>query len=98
MSELKITAQADQLLVIGSLTREQVTHQFEKQAYQLISNDNAIINLRDVDAIDTAGLAWLLAMLEKANSKKITLELAEIPAKLENLAKLSGVAAFLPAK
>ena len=98
MSELTINSQNGQLHVVGTLTREQVTRQFEKRAYQLISADCPVINLGQVETIDTAGLAWLLVMLERASKQKITLEFIEIPAKLENLAKLSGVAAFLPAK
>lgn len=98
MTLLSIKANNNQLVVSGELTREQVSRDFEKRSYQMISESCPVINLAQVSIVDTAGLAWLLAMLERAGEQNINLQFAEIPAKLENLAKLSGVAGFLPAK
>ncbi|GHF78726.1 STAS domain-containing protein [Thalassotalea marina] len=98
MTQLSIKASDSQLLVSGELTRDQVSRDFEKSSYQLINAKNPVINLAGVSLVDTAGLAWLLAMLEHASKQNINLQFTEIPAKLENLAKLSGVAGFLPAK
>lgn len=98
MSQLTIESKGEKLMVSGKLTRDHVTRDFEKRSYQLINTESSVINLSKVSQIDTAGLAWLLAMLEHANQQNIHLYFTEIPAKLANLAKLSGVAGFLPAQ
>ena len=46
----------------------------------------------------TAGLAWLFYLVEQASKGDCELSFINIPTKLDNLIRLSGVEGFLPVK
>jgi len=96
MPIIKITQQTSQLILAGELTRKTVTKSFEKKSRQLLSNHINTLSLAAVSKVDTAGLAWLLMMLEQANRQAIALQFIDIPQELTKLAKLSAVDSFLP--
>jgi len=96
MPMIKITQQTSQLILAGELTRKTVTKSFEKKSRQLLSNHINTLSLAAVSKVDTAGLAWLLMMLEQANRQAIALQFIDIPQELTKLAKLSAVDSFLP--
>lgn len=96
MSCLTIESENEQLVVTGDLTRDNISTQFEKRSYQLINRNSANINLSNVSSVDTAGLAWMLVVVEHANHGNNSIQFIDIPEELQKLAKLSAVAAFLP--
>jgi len=96
MNTVEIKKERDQLKLIGELTRKTVVKSFEKQSIRLLTRDISLIDLSQVIKSDTAGLAWLLLMLEKANNKAIPIKFVNIPQELAKLAKLSAVDSFLP--
>lgn len=96
MKTLEIVPEKHQLMVKGCLTREFITANVERQSCRDLSANITHINLSQVNVVDTAGLAWLLLMVEVAQRADSTLELVDLPEDLVKLAKLSAVAAFLP--
>ncbi|WP_286271419.1 STAS domain-containing protein [Thalassotalea hakodatensis] len=96
MKTLEILPKAHQLVVKGNLTREFITANIERQSTRDLSNNITHINLSQVNAVDTAGLAWLLLMVERAQKADLPLKLVDLPEDLVKLAKLSAVSAFLP--
>ena len=95
---IEITKQQQQLLFTGELTRKTVDRAFEKKAAFEISKDIALLDLSAVTRIDTAGLAWLLIVLEQAKRQRQEIYFTNIPQELFRLAKLSAVDTFLPIK
>lgn len=95
---INIKQQGEELLLTGELTRKTVNFAFEKQSAQLITKQIASLNLKAVSKVDTAGLAWLLLILEQANLKMHKIHFTNIPQELIKLAKLSAVDTFFPIK
>ncbi|MGQ8365270.1 STAS domain-containing protein [Glaciecola sp. 1036] len=56
------------------------------------------ISLAKVDRADTAGLAWLLNLKRDAKANGIDVLLHDMPSKLVDLARLSGVETLLEAE
>ncbi len=96
MNAIDISIKASELIFTGELTRNTISPSFEKKSAQLITNEQNVFNLAAVSKIDTAGLAWLLLMLEQAGKRAIKLKFIHIPDELTKLAKLSAVDSFLP--
>lgn len=79
----------------GALTRATITPAFDKKYRQLVDNEQIILDLAKVNQVDTAGLAWILLLIELAANKKCQISLANIPDDLLKLAKLSAVDTLL---
>jgi phospholipid transport system transporter-binding protein len=89
--------QAEQTAIFsGALTRATITPVFDKKYRKLVDNERIIIDLAKVTQIDTAGLAWLLLLIELAASKACHISLVNLPKDLLKLAKLSAVDTLLP--
>ena len=56
----------------------------------------ASFDLAGLQHVDTAGLAWLIQQLAKAQQLGISLKLLHMPAQLRSLASVSDVLALLP--
>tara|TARA_R110000744_G_scaffold167351_9_gene284788 strand:+ start:6075 stop:6371 length:297 start_codon:yes stop_codon:yes gene_type:complete len=82
----------------GALTRATITRAFDKKYRQLVNNERIVIDLAKVSQIDTAGLAWILLLIELAASKGCDISLVNLPDDLLKLAKLSAVDTLLPIK
>ena len=80
----------------GALTRATLTRAFDKKYRQLVDQERMIIDLAKVSQIDTAGLAWILLLIELAASKNCDIKLINLPDDLLKLAKLSAVDTLLP--
>jgi phospholipid transport system transporter-binding protein len=80
----------------GALTRATITRAFDKQNRQLVENKRMVLDLAKISQIDTAGLAWILLLIELAASKTCHISLINIPDDLLKLAKLSAVDTLLP--
>ncbi|SEK97545.1 phospholipid transport system transporter-binding protein [Colwellia chukchiensis] len=80
----------------GALTRATITRSFDKQYRKLVDQKAITLDLAKVSQIDTAGLAWILLLIELAASKDCDIKLVNLPDDLLKLAKLSAVADLLP--
>ena len=96
MHTIDITLDNYQLVLLGSLTRQTVTKDFERKSYALLTQKEHTLNLAKVIKADTAGLAWVLVMFEHAVKESIQLKITNIPTELMKLAKLTAVDSFLP--
>lgn len=96
MSEIDFHQSSQGIFFQGELTRDTINLGFERKTLNLFSTSSLAIDLESVSHIDTAGLAWLLMMVEKAKQKKCQLIIQKPPKNLLNLAKLSAVDGFLP--
>ena len=89
--------QADQKAIFsGALTRATITRAFDKKYRQLVNGESITIDLAKVNKIDTAGLAWILLLIELAITKSCKISLINLPDDLLKLAKLSAVDTLLP--
>ncbi len=89
--------QAEQKAIIsGALTRATITRAFDKKYRQLVDDKEVIIDLAKVSKIDTAGLAWILMLVELAAQNTCKITLINLPEDLLKLAKLSAVDTLLP--
>ena len=80
----------------GALTRATITRAFDKKYRKLIDSERIVLDLAKVSQVDTAGLAWILLLIELAASKACQISLVNLPDDLIKLAKLSAVDTLLP--
>ncbi|WNC68100.1 STAS domain-containing protein [Thalassotalea nanhaiensis] len=80
----------------GQLTRQSIAGKQERTFAKLTKNKLQDIDLSKVSKFDTAGLAWLLALIEYANKQQTEITYSQVPIELVKLAKLSGVDTLLP--
>tara|TARA_R110000744_G_scaffold144161_1_gene256252 strand:- start:24 stop:320 length:297 start_codon:yes stop_codon:yes gene_type:complete len=89
--------QAEQKAIFsGALTRATITRAFDKKYRKLVDSKRIVLDLAKVSQIDTAGLAWILLLIELAASKACDISLVNLPDDLIKLAKLSAVDTLLP--
>ena len=96
MAQINLTFTDDQATLIGELTRITMTKSFEKKSKKIFSSAKMIVNLSQVQKVDTAGLAWILYIVEQAILNTCQLTFTHIPQDLLKLACLSGVDSFIP--
>jgi len=96
MSNIDYSQQDDKVLLSGELTRKTLSQFFEKKSLGLVKKSHLTLNFSSVTKTDTAGLAWLLMMIERAKKTGCTLSLEAMPEELIKLATLSAVDGFLP--
>ena len=96
MSHIELNIADTSATLIGELTRHTVG-QFSKQTFtQLFVPDVMTLDFAQVDKVDTAGLAWLLLLIEQAKKHACRVNFINLPSGLLKLAKLSAVDTFLP--
>ncbi|MEH6594398.1 MAG: STAS domain-containing protein [Colwellia polaris] len=89
--------QTDQKAIFsGALTRATITRTFDKKYRPLVNGKSITLDLAKVNQIDTAGLAWILLLIELAAAKACEITLINLPDDLIKLAKLSAVDTLLP--
>ncbi len=84
------------VVISGALTRATITRNFDKKYRKIVNDTKVTIDLANVSQIDTAGLAWLLMLVELAGKNACQMNLANLPEDLLKLAKLSAVDTLLP--
>lgn len=62
----------------------------------LVKEGRCVLDLEDVERIDSAGLAWLINAVRDGNKNHIDVALSSVPEKLLKLAKISDVDTLLP--
>ncbi|MEW6981200.1 lipid asymmetry maintenance protein MlaB [Colwelliaceae bacterium 6471] len=80
----------------GDLTRDTVATIANKKFKSLFSQQSAELDLTHIVKVDSAGLAWLLSLVELAGKSACKLNFTHSPQGLLKLAKLSAVDSFLP--
>jgi len=97
VSELTLeTLKSSAIQFTGDLTRHTVMASVLKKMPSLTQSASLTLDLSKVSKVDTAGLAWLLMMVETALKRNCQLQLDNLPDDLLKLAALSGVTEFLP--
>ena len=96
MKEIFCKQKEQRIFFSGDLTRETIDTIFEQKTLNLLHSSYIELDFEEVQQIDTAGLAWLLMMVEKAQQNSCQIALFKTPTNLMNLAKLSAVDCFLP--
>lgn len=87
---------AEQLILQGELSRHTIEGKQDK-VFRVIGDSNKqTVCLSKVDNVDTAGVAWLLTLLEYAQNHKVELTFSNMSDELIKLAKLSQVIDILP--
>jgi len=95
VSDTKLQLNGNVLTINGELTRHTITRGFEKTSKKFQSTALTSVDLAQVSRIDTAGLAWLLSLVESAKRAGNELSFSPVSDDLLRLAKLTGVESFL---
>lgn len=74
----------------GDLTFATIDKNTAKIMNKLLTPHDITIDLRKVNAVDSAGLALIIEWLKIARSRNITLHFINVPKQLLALARLSG--------
>jgi len=98
VSQIEFALSGEGGALSGEFTRHTVPTLAGNTIKKLLKNDHAVLDLKAVSGVDTAGLAWLLALVEQAEKAHKKVALIHLPEDLLKLAKLSGVDHFLPIK
>jgi phospholipid transport system transporter-binding protein len=93
---IKVQQAEQKAIFSGALTRATITPAFDKKYRKLVNNERIIIDLTKVSQVDTAGLAWILLLIELATNKACHISLINLPEDLLKLATLSAVDTLLP--
>lgn len=97
MASFEIAAVNDEKIQItGHLTRQSISGKQQKYFAQISEKAKQDVDLSGINKIDTAGLAWLIALFEYAEKKQIQLSYSQPPMELVKLAKLNQVETLLP--
>ena len=90
-----IAREDGRLVVSGRLTIATVPSLFETGLRHL-ANENLVVDLSQVDAVDSAAVSMLLGWLRAAQRNQHDLRVTGLPDDLLSLARLYGVAELLP--
>jgi phospholipid transport system transporter-binding protein len=90
-----IERNGDTLKLSGPLTLQTVKALYDRG---LLADGSAslVIDLTQVEAVDSSGVSLLLSWLREAQRSNISLHFSNVPHNLMSLAKLYGVADMLP--
>lgn len=90
-----ITRDGDRLHISGCLTMDTVAA-LHAAALQPGADGALVIDMKKVEAVDSAAVGLMLSWLRRAQSGNVTLSFTHIPDNLLSLARLYGVAELLP--
>lgn len=92
---LNIEQRDDSVQFTGSLNRDTL---MSYSPFTLLNNVRGTVrfDLSGLDAIDTAGLAWVIQQLAVAKDNGVTVKLCNVPRQLLSLADVSAVRSLLP--
>ncbi|REL25645.1 STAS domain-containing protein [Thalassotalea euphylliae] len=75
----------------GQLTSAAVAALKNKAHRNIVKSKHMVVSLKHINDVDTAGLAWLLFLVEQAKRHNCQLSFADLPQDLLKLAQLSDV-------
>jgi len=90
-----ISRDEDRVQIPSHLTIETVTSMF-KNGLQTSGETPLVVDLAQVETVDSAAVSLLLAWLREAQSSSVKLCFANVPENLLSLARLYGVVDMLP--
>jgi phospholipid transport system transporter-binding protein len=90
-----IKRDGDRLQVSGRLTMETVTALYDA-GLQPDGDGALVIDLAQVEAVDSAAVSLILSWLRRAQLQRVTLSFSNMPENLLSLARLYDVAELLP--
>jgi len=94
--QVSITENNGKTAISGALTRATVPSLGKHRHHKIIKkNADICVDLSQLTKVDTAGLAWLLLVLEQAKKHQCQVSFAHIPNDLLKLAQLSAVESLL---
>jgi phospholipid transport system transporter-binding protein len=93
---VNIKIEGEQLLLSGELTLLTITKALESKLKSFFNGPSLTVNLNEISKIDTAGLAWLLTIVEQALVRSCQLRFINVSPELIKLAQLTSVEPFLP--
>jgi len=96
LSTIKLDVHSELAILSGDLIRQTVPSLSVKEINRFLQQKSVIINLAQVNKVDTAGLAWLLRQVELSQANACQLSFEHLPSSLIKLAALSAVDGFLP--
>ena len=96
VEKITVNINKNNIMLTGELTRHTIMQISKKSIKLILAQQSSLLDLHQVTRIDTAGLAWLFYLLERANLTGCQLSFSNVPAKLNKLINLSGVEGFLP--
>ena len=96
MKQISFIKKGSRVVFSGELTLSTINRSFEKKSKSMIKSGQLIVDLSNISKVDTACLAWLLAMIEESIKDNCQLTFDNLPEDLIKLAKLSRVDMFLP--
>lgn len=96
MKQIEFVQKDSKVTFSGELTLATINSSFEKKSKNLLKSGQLTLDLSNILKVDTACLAWLLAMMEQSVKKSCQLTIDNLPNDLIKLAKLSSVDLFLP--
>ena len=94
-----MTSTDNQIQISGPLTVDVVASLTELKAQglsQTMGQTDWVVNLQQVEAVDSSAVGLLLLWLREAKRNKINLCFSNVPENLLSLARLYGVAELLP--
>ncbi|MFD2165026.1 lipid asymmetry maintenance protein MlaB [Thalassotalea euphylliae] len=95
MTPLTLNISDKTTVLSGDLNSATVATISSKHQAKIVNSKQMTLDLSDVKDVDTAGLAWLLYLVEQALNTKCQLTFAHLPDDLLKLAQLSAVDDFL---
>lgn len=95
MNQFSLEKNASTINVVGELTRHTIDNKNQNSIEPYLTGSDIIIDLSSVNKIDTAGLAWLLLVIEQSYVKRVKLHFTHLSDELVKLAKLSGVESLI---
>lgn len=90
-----ITRNGDTLQLAGPLTLRTVKAAFD-QGLQASGKSRLVVDLSQVEAVDSAAVSLMLAWVREAQRTNVSLCFSNIPDNLMSLARMYGVAEVLP--
>ncbi len=90
-----MTSDQGKVKITGPLTVDTVGPLISFSA-QVAAKTDVVIDLQQVEAVDSAAVSLMLAWLREAQRNKINLGFEHVPENLISLARLYGVAELLP--
>lgn len=90
-----ITRNGDTLQLSGPLTLKTVKVAFD-HGLQANGKSRLVVDLAQVEAVDSSAVSLMLAWLREAQRSKVSLCFSHIPDNLMSLARMYGVADLLP--
>ena len=91
-----IRREANRIVISGPVTLENVTG-ILAEGIAYVRSGASLVDLAEVSELDSSLLAAMLALIREARLANHSLALANLPAGLQTLAELYGVAELLPA-